>query len=61
MILLNITMYENTILQNEVRCLLAMREGTLISGGGDQLKAWDTRQRLLPLAITDVSKFCNLH
>ena len=54
-------MYENTILQNEVRCLLAMREGTLISGGGDQLKAWDTRQRLLPLAITDVSKFCNLH
>ncbi|XP_035204645.1 echinoderm microtubule-associated protein-like CG42247 [Stegodyphus dumicola] len=41
--------------QSEVRSLLAMREGTLISGGDDQIKAWDSRQKLLHLETTGVS------
>ncbi|XP_071038654.1 echinoderm microtubule-associated protein-like CG42247 [Parasteatoda tepidariorum] len=42
--------------QGEVKSLLAMREGTLISGGDDQLKAWDTHERLLHLATTDLQE-----
>ncbi|KAG8186282.1 hypothetical protein JTE90_004626 [Oedothorax gibbosus] len=38
--------------QGEVRSLLSMRGGTLISGGGDQLKAWDTHQKLQHLETT---------
>ncbi|GFU40402.1 transposable element Tc1 transposase [Trichonephila clavipes] len=40
----------------EVRSLLATQEGTLISGGQNQLKAWDSHQRFQQLAAVDFTE-----
>ncbi|GFT03897.1 echinoderm microtubule-associated protein-like CG42247, partial [Nephila pilipes] len=42
--------------QGEVRSLLATHEGTLISGGQNQLKAWDSHQRFQQLAAVDLTE-----
>ncbi|GFY72467.1 echinoderm microtubule-associated protein-like CG42247 [Trichonephila inaurata madagascariensis] len=44
------------IKNGEVRSLLATQEGTLISGGQNQLKAWDSHQRFQQLAAVDFTE-----
>ncbi|GFQ88184.1 echinoderm microtubule-associated protein-like CG42247 [Trichonephila clavata] len=46
----------NGMKHGEVRSLLATQEGTLISGGQNQLKAWDSHQRFQQLAAVDFTE-----
>ncbi|GBM23538.1 Echinoderm microtubule-associated protein-like CG42247 [Araneus ventricosus] len=41
--------------EKEVSCMAATSEGTLISGGQNELKAWDAHQRLQHLATMDLA------